>query len=630
MNTAKLHALAAALMMLAFLALRGEVPANAPGLPPGVSISASVNAEKVFLGDTVDYSITIRGNVSQDEMRPPSFSRVGGIEMVSGPTTSSRMTFVNGQSTVTRSWTFVLRTTGKGEVTIPPARINFRGHWYETNEVSLQIQDTGMIGISARTNNAQINQELRGKYFALAQIPDRVYEGQAVPIVINIYRDETLPSFVQWDRAMEATGKDFIIPGLTEGRQNLNWTPTELEGRDFVRAPLYTTYVVPTRSGRLKIEPPVTRIYFPLQRRGSPGIDDFFQFNTRSNLIAAECRIAPIELEVLPLPAKRSDSQGQVVGSTFVSAKVDREELPHRELLTLTLRVEGNAFLDTMSRPELPSIPHFTLVNSTSSGRSWMEAGRVLSEREFQYVLQAMNPGESRIPPLKMEVIDPSSGEVEVASTNEIPIRIRQAASGAILVGGTQASPNGESAAPERAAGRVLGRDVAYIDTTPLSAARVAPATAFYMTPWFWVAQVLIFLGTLGYGIVQVIRRNGTAESEATRLRRSRRAAEKALALAQEKIAAESKDEFYATLSRGMREFVATLIGRSAKGLTIEEAVEGVLRKGVGEETARRLGESLSHCDGVRYSPAPDTSEARETALANARKLLLQLDGEKR
>lgn len=617
-------------MVMCFLVVRGELAANTPALPPGVTISASINAEKVFLGDTVDYSITIRGNVSQDEMRPPSFSQIDGIQMVSGPTTSSRMTFVNGQSSVTRSWTFVLRTTEKGEVTIPPARINFRGHWYETNEVALEVQDTGTIGISARTNNAQINQELRGKYFALAQVPDRVYEGQAIPIVVNIYRDETLPSFVQWDRAMEASGKDFIVPGLSEGRQSLNWTPTELEGRDFVRAPLFTTYVVPTRSGKLKVEPPVTRIYFPLQRRGSSGIDDFFQFNTRSNLIAAECRIAPIEIEVLPLPEKRHDSQGQVVGNAFVSAKVDREELPHRELLTLTLRVEGNAFLDTMSRPELPSIPHFTVVNASSSGRSWMESGRVLSEREFQYVLQAMNPGESRVPPLNMEIIDPSTGAIEVARTEEIPIRIRQAASGAVLVGGTEFNGSGELSAPERASGRVLGRDVAYIDTTPLTAAGLAPATAFYLTPWFWVMQVLVFLGSIGYGAVHVWRRAGPGESEAARLRRSRRAAEKALAVAQEKIAADSKDEFYATLSRGMREFVAAMIGRSAKGLTIEEAVEGVVKKGVSEETARRLGESLAHCDGVRYSPAPDSEQAREGALGAARELLVQLDGEKK
>lgn len=617
-----------AVLFVACMMLVARPAAAQTPLPPGVTIEASVSSQRVMLGDTIDYTITIVGNVPHDEIQAPGFSRVDGISLVSGPAQSTNMAVINGVSSVTRSWTFVVRTSKVGTITIPPARVRMRNSWHETDPIDVVVEDGDGIGISARTNSPQINQELRGNYFALADVPSKVFEGQAVPVTVYIYRDESIPSFHQWDVPRSAQGSDFIIPGQTDGRQSLNWTKVEIGDREFLRAPLYTTFVVPTRTGRLKLEPPLTRIFFPLQRRTSSPVDDFLRMNPRSNMIAAECLIAPIEIEVSRLPEKKPESHAQVVGRAFVRASVDREELPHRELLTLTLEVSGNAFLDTISRPELPNIPHFTVVNATSEGSSWVENNNLLSQRKFQYVLQAMNPGESRVPPIQLEMINPVSGEVEVTRTEEIDLRIRQSSSGAILVGGAENGPSGRNdVLHSRATGRVIGRDVAYIDTSPLTSAALAPSAAFYLRPWFWGAQMLLFLGFLGYGLYQVHQRRGSVESESMRLKRTRREMEKALNDSREKLGVESRDEFYATLSGGIRSFVASRLGRSAQGLTVDDAVEGVGETGVGEAVVKELRELLNHCDGIRYSPAEDTREARESALNRAEKLLVSLDG---
>lgn len=617
------------LLLMLGVMLLPMVAHTQPSLPPGVSIESSVSSQRVMVGDVFDYTITIVGNVPHDEMQAPPFSRVDGIELVSGPSSSTNMTVIQGVSSVTRSWTFRLRANRIGTQIIPPARIRVRNAWHETSAITITVEEGDGIGISARTNQPQINQELRDRYFALADVPSKVYEGQAVPVTVYIYRDEALPSFVQWDSPRPASGQDFITPGNTEGRQNANWSRAEIAGREFLRIPLYTTFVVPTRSGRLKLEPPMTRIFFPLQRRTSSPLDDFMRMNPRSNLIAAECMIAPIELEVLPLPSKKPESNAQVVGRAFVRATVDRDDLPHRELMTLTLEISGNAFLDTMGRPELPTIPHFTLVNTTSDGNSWVENNNLLSTRNFQYVFQAMNPGESRVPPIQIESINPGSGEVEVVRTEEIPLRIRQSTSGAILVGGAEngGASRGDST-PSRATGRVVGRDVAYIDTTPLTSAALAPAAAFYLTPWFWGTQILLFLGFLGYGLYQVHQRTRGEETDSARLKRIRRETEKALLEARGKLDVNSRDEFYATLSGGIRSFVASRLNRSAKGMTIDEAVEGIQELGLDDSLVKELHDVLTHCDGIRYSPAPDTREARESALGRAEALLLSFDGD--
>ncbi|MCC5875157.1 MAG: hypothetical protein JJU11_02955, partial [Candidatus Sumerlaeia bacterium] len=122
--------------------------------------------------------------------------------------------------------------------------------------------------------------------------------------------------------------------------------------------------------------------------------------------------------------------------------------------------------------------------------------------------------------------------------------------------------------------------------------------------------------------------RRGSVETESMRMKRTRREMEKALRDSKEKLGVESRDEFYVTLSGGIREFVAGRLGRSAKGLKVDDIVEEIGATGADEAVVKELCDLLNHCDGIRYSPAEDTREARESALKRAESLLISLDGE--
>jgi hypothetical protein len=133
-------------------------------------------------------------------------------------------------------------------------------------------------------------------------------------------------------------------------------------------------------------------------------------------------------------------------------------------------------------------------------------------------------------------------------------------------------------------------------------------------------------LGSLGFGLYAVWRRNRKGESDAERAKRGRRAAGEALKAARAKLSAGSRDEFYATLANGMLEYVASLLGRSAKG-THHRGSDG------GPAGARLFGRTPSDASPTCWSaatrfairPAPDSPEVRELAIGGAESILVEL-----
>lgn len=605
----------------------GAAQTPTPALPPGITFTARASTQRVVLGDTFEYIIQLGGNLQPDEIRYPSLSALAGISLQSGPEIGTNMVFVDGRSEVSRTWRFVLSTSQIGRFEIPAARIKLRGQWYESAPVTVEVVDVpesaaGLAGvISARSRNPAVTDQLRDKYFALAELPTEIYEGQAVPVQVYIYRDESMPGFLQWEQLPDTTGTDFLMPRVDnrdQGRTMLNWSRVRLGDRQFVRTLLYTVYVVPTRSGRLTLNPPTTRLYFALQRRTSNPFDDFFA-GARSNMVDADARIRPMEVDVRPLPPRNPDTLAQLVGDVITSVTTDRTELPQRELVTLKLSLAGEGFLELIGRPTLPDLPGLNLVDAKSTSFSVIEGGRLQSQRVFEYTYQAVEAGTVTIPGLAFDVFDPRDKVQRVVQSDPIVLTVRSSSTGSILLGG--AAPAGGAATVRPGTGRVLGRDIAYIDTTPLTAAAVAGGPPFFMRPWFWVLQVALLAGSVGWGLRQRWAMN-RRESAADRARRATRQVRQALEAARRSMADAPRDGFYATLANGMLDFAAAQLGRSARGLTLEELDAELVRRGAAEDFRADLGRFLGKCQSIRYSPAPDTPAARQEAIEAAEAIL--------
>ncbi len=634
------------LLILTFLlaSLHAVAPAQRDGssqeralrsAPPDVSIRAHVENEKVVVGDRFRFMVSVHGAVTVQQHRAPSFTQVRELELVDGPSQEHRMIVQGPRSRYQTSYVYTLRATETGRVVIPPSQVRLNNVWYETDPVTVEIVDAPSLGqdgfedvLPARTNRAEVDRQLRGRYFATIELPENIYRGQAVPIRLFVYRDPALPQFSRWELMDQPGGRDFVIPSAVDRRamsQQVRWEPADVAGREFERTLVYTNYVVPTRTGTVNLEPPRLRIHIPADRSSSRHpLDDFI--SGRSSTVAAELPVRGRPLTVQAPPSKPAEAVAQFIGDASPVVQVDRRELPQRELLTLTLRVRGQGFFDLVSTPELPQVTNLALFDTQSRSESFIERGVLISEREYDFLFQATEAGETQIPELVFAVFNPRTGEQQLRRTDAIPVRIEAARTGTRLIGG--ADPG--AAEPSRAEARVLGRDVAFIDTSPLTPALMGSASPpFYTRAWFWVLQLLVLTAALGYGTWMVWKRRSVEETEEIRLRRARRAAEEALASAEKEMNEAGREQFYAALKSGIVSYAASLLSRSEKGLTEEETAEALERLGYDEGLRDRLRRIWRDCDAIRYSPVPDTPDSRRSALEEARKVILSLEEKK-
>ncbi|MCC7391259.1 BatD family protein [Candidatus Sumerlaeota bacterium] len=615
-------------------------------LPPGMSVTASVSNEKPVVGDQFQYTIEVLGSVGVDSWKDPDLTKLKGMRVRSGAEISSSMKITNGRSTMSANRSILLEATQVGSFVIPPGQVKISGITYDTNPVTVTVSDVPKLGgdldsiISARTNSTEINRQLQGKYFARAEMPEKIYRGQAVPVNIYIYRSEKLPSLSQWQILPDQNdGDDFVRPNVRDPRmqaQRIDWESVTFGGQNFQRVLLYTMYIVPTKTGKLRFTPPTLQVELPVEQRSAsrdPIADMMMNFQ---RTVSATLAMRSVDVDVAPVPDKPAEALMQLVGRARVDLKTDRQELPQRELLTVKLSIVGNGFFDLVSQPKAPDLAGFSLIDTKSSSRMDITKGLLFSEKNFEYVYQAAEAGERTIPSIAVAVFNPAEGASDsqnILRTEPVKVLVTASTAAAVQIGGVAAGANttaqGGTAAP-KAGAKVLGSDVSYIDVRPLTLAGASAMPPFYLQPWFWFAQFVPFLGALGYGLAAVARRNRREESDAERARKGRRAATLALKETRAKLDSGSRDEFYATLANGVLQYVASLLGRSRLGLTSEEAVQKLSERGFPADVLARLQSLLNMCDTIRYSPAADTPDARRAAMADAETLLTDLTSGKK
>lgn len=631
--------LAVVALLIAPGVLRAQDPGSLPQrpLPPGTTISARVDADTIIIGDRFRYEVTIDGSLTVQQIGTPSFASTGALELVNGPNRSTSMTIINGRSQQRVSFFYDLQARQIGEFTIPPARVRINNQWYETEAITITIQDVPDIGgdvagyISARTNDPKINQQLKDRYFATMEAPTEVYIRQAIPVRTYVYRDPNLPEFIQAELARGVGGQDFIIPDAVNqqaANPRIRWESVTLGNRQMLRAHLFTAWVIPTRTGELILDPPTVRAYLPTRPRyGNDPFANFFG----NNQVVAEMPVRAASVTVKSLPDPPADTVAQVVGDNLsIELKADRDKLLRRELLTVTASIVGEGFFDLLSQPPLPEINNITRIDTSTSSRSGVASGKLASEKIFEYVYQAVEPGDIQIPPIRFAVFSPETGEQTVIETAALSVKILPDNASSIQIGGTSVSANGGTGNGDRtsprAQAREIGRDVAFIDTTPLTMAATAPGAPFYTRPWFWLAQLFPIIVSIGYGIVVLRARRTSGESAATRSKRGRKAAENALREARQQVDATDKALFYTTLSSGLMGYVGSLVGRSSKGLTIEEAATELARRGVPNDTIAPLQAVLQTCDAMKYSPTADNAADRQRLLSQSEAAIAELD----
>ncbi len=605
--------------------------AHAQETSGAIDVTAELDVESPMVGDRVRFSIRVDG-ARGGSLQPPDFAKAGVFQVEGSPATLSEQNIINGVVRVAQTWTWTLTVVKPGDFRIPSASYTIGERTYTTNPIVGQARDTGNARIlSAKTDYAEINRQLEGRYFIWAEMPQSIWSRQVVPVEVYLYRAPELPAPVALGVDDPKPGQDFVFLRKNdqwESGAGLAWEKAEFDGAQFERALISRQWYVPMKGGTATLSLPTFYVRLPTKNRGAGGFDDDFAF-LQPRSLQAVLRSREKTAEVKSLPPAPAGAILEVIGDVKVVAAVDRNEAPQLDPVTLTIGLEGEANLSSISPPKLPDIAGFLPVDTTSDEKMFERRSALVTRRTFQLIMQARSAGMQTIPSLAIAVFDTKAGTWSLKKTTAFQVDVKPTQTSAIAI---ETSPKqGEGAAAVDPAGnrggaRKVGEDVDWIDKAPLR--RDDPrgtGTSVFSVWWFWALQALPPLTALVLGGISIRSRSVDRTSTSFKAREWKRQADAALREARGNLAAAKKGDFYASLSRGIMSGAAAALARPPLGLTIDEAAEGLRSAGIDGETLGRFRRVATQAEEMRFSPVADSPDRRKSDLDEAEAVLVQL-----
>ncbi len=392
------------------------------------SVRAEVDATRVGVADQVQLTITVEGrtrDLAEDVALPP----LKNLRLVGGPSVSEQVAFVNGTTSQSRAYTYVLQPIGPGKAEVGAGRVKLTSGVKTTAPIAIEVVP-GSLGprparrprpfddafgadpfeslFGRRTPRA----EAKLKVVAAASRP-KLHIGEPVLVTYFLYTQASISS-IQLAEAAQYAG--FWTEDVDQPKTGPAGERVTFEGESYVRFPIQRKLLFPARAGRLTI-PPV-RFRLNLARMSF--------FDTGGTV---ERATQPLTLDVEPLPEEPGFTGA--VGEFDVKASLDRDAVALGEAATLRFTVQGRGNLKWVDRaPEL-ALPGAKVYPPQT--RSDLKVGPegITGTRTWEFVVVPETSGALAIPPLPFTYFAPSTGSLKRMRTSALTLQVRGGAAAA-------------------------------------------------------------------------------------------------------------------------------------------------------------------------------------------------------
>jgi oxygen tolerance protein BatD len=587
-----------------------------------INVRSQAMPSRVGEGEEVTLVVEVSGS-SFDQVAPPDLSALDDFEVLGGPSRSSRFQWVNGQTSSSLTFSYVLKPRRVGSLTIPPLGLLVRGRTYRTRPVTVEVVGGRGGGTPpGGPANPPVGPGFGGRPSAPAEGrgegapgPDlrvraevdarTAYVGQQLTVrflldtqteVLNLQLKES-PSFPGF------WVEEIKLP------ENLDMKRVQIGTEVYNEYTLMKRALFPTSGGTLTI-PPVT-YQIQVRRRSRDPMESFFFAPTETLLR----RTDPIPITVEPLPSPKPPGFSGAVGNFTLAVSADRKESQVNDAVGVKVRISGEGNLNALSASPLPELSDFKQYPPKITSSTSLQGDRLRGEKTWDYVLIPLAPGTQSVPPVVLSFFDPKAAQYRSVSSQPLTIQVAKGdqGPGAPLVTGMAQSDI-----------KPLRRDIHYIKMAPNGLSdRSRPV---YRSPFYAAALLLPLL--LDLGLFVYIRRQDLSRAN-RRSRRERRAgarAHRALKEARRRMGPATARAYYAAVAQALTEYLADKFDTSAVGLTHQRIEELLVSRGASEELRSRYHRCLEACDYARFAPTSAGHAEMLRTLQEAEGILTNLE----
>ena len=560
-------------------------------------VNFNAKVSKKTLGINERLQIDFSMNEDGDNFIPPSFDN---FKVVGGPSQSISNSWINGERTYSKTYTYFLAPRKRGSFSIGQASIEVKDVVYKTSPIKITV--TAAVDVPKDPNDPEYLASESIDLVAEVSKTDP-YLNEAISVVYKLYIAENT-GIRNWNEIDKPRYNDFWSQNIDV--KELKVQEGVYKGKNYRYVVLKKTILYPQKTGELSLEPLTLEVSVevPSNRR------DIFgrrAMTTVNRTVTAGKR----NIKVKPLPQQgRPDNFSGAVGDFNFKVESSKKTLIVSEAFNLKLEVagRGNLMLFELPSPILPSSlevydpEHTEDIKTSLSGTK----GRVFDN----YAIVTNEAGQYPIPPISFSFFNPKTKSYETIDSEKIIVTANE---GPYSLKKNEAN-NGVST--------IESKDSKFSSIYTLTELDPIENDEFFGGSLFWLIFTAPFLFIPAIIIFRKKKAKKAMDFEGNRIKENRKLTKKYLSDAKRSLG--NKDAFYVALERALHSYLKAKLKIKTFDLSKDKIKALLINNSVSSYNVGVFIRLLEACDFARYTPLQESDMIRD--YENASKTINQID----
>lgn len=573
--------------------------------------------DAVVIGDQFRLSYTVNTTNVRD-FRVPS---IKGFDVLMGPSRSQQVQIINGNTSSSITFTYILMATSEGDFSIPGATIVADGKQMASNSVKIQVLPADKSNASsgggrqaatsapsrASSGSNISNQDL---FITATASKTNVYEQEAFLLTFKIY---TLVDLRGFDNVKLPDFKGFHSQEV-ELPSNQKWSLEHYNGRNY-HTTVYRQFVLfPQQTGKLTIESARFDASVAKAVQSADPFDAFFNGGSNYVEIKKPLLTPKLTINVSPLPAGKPADFSGGVGEFSITSSINSKEVKTNDAITIELVISGTGNLKLIANPEIKFPEDFEVYDPKTDNKVRLTRDGVSGSKVIEYLAIPRHAGTYKIPGVSFSYFDIKTKSYKTLKTEDYEVKVEKGAGNADQVIANFTNKQDL---------KVLGEDIRYIKLNDVKLKPKGDILFGSFVYWlFYIIPAMLFIIFFIIYRKQAIENSNVAK---VRTKKANKVATKRMKLAGKLLAENKKDAFYDEVLKALWGYISDKLNIPVSRLSKDNIEEKLKAHGVDEELIKEFINALNECEFARFAPG-DENKAMDKVYSSSINVMSRME----
>ena len=339
-------------------------------------------------------------------MPSADISKLRDFKIVSGPSQSTNMQWINGKMSSNYSLTWTIIPKKKGQLEIPILDIKVNNKSFKSKPIKISVLDRSNASIK---NNKTPDR----KFFIEAKVDNlNPYRGEQITITYTLYTKTDLSGFdiLELPRYQSFWTQELYSPS------NLQLKESWIGNDKWYGSVVKKIALFPTKSGKIEIEPMTAVVGVREKGRRS-----FFFSSSKEYTVSTNS----LSLDVIPLPKTNLGRSGSV-GIWDINKKIKSKQVKQDEAISLLITIEGSGNIKTVDIQDIIFPRELEVFDPEINIKQNDLTDKVSGKKTIEYILIPRYSGEIIIPEINFLYFDLEQKKWVIKRTEKIYLNVSE------------------------------------------------------------------------------------------------------------------------------------------------------------------------------------------------------------